>query len=256
MRAFTLMVCAMLMYGPACQRTAPPSPGPLSPVHAMRHCPDCHAGTQDDRCRDCHLELSQRLATGHGLHLSPRSPRVQGVPCAHCHKEHQGGRDLDGWTAIGGRDSFNHASAGMRLAGGPHAKLDCQRCHPKSPSRQGYLAPETLTCQPCHGDTHEGSLGADCLVCHNGESWTAPRFQHERQTKYPLQGKHLQAPCRGCHLAAPRRYKPAPTICVDCHRKDDIHRGTNGLDCTRCHDTAGWKPARISVLPAAQRKVP
>ena len=33
------------------------------------------------------------------------------------------------------------------------------------------------------------------------------------------------------------------TTCVSCHRADDVHRGSLGESCERCHDCKGWKPA-------------
>src|SRR5262249_61434452 len=55
----------------------------------------------------------------------------------------------------------------------------------------------------------------------------------------PPQHKHT----RGATNARPPTHnsKPAPIAWIGCHQKDDVHKGTYGTFCERCHTTSGWK---------------
>jgi hypothetical protein len=81
------------------------------------------------------------------------------------------------------------------------------------------------------------------------------RFDHAK-AGWALAGKHAKVKCQECH--DPRRITDgavkevagkgrktllgAPVTCVGCHF--DEHRGQVGTDCAKCHDAAGWKPAK------------
>jgi len=49
----------------------------------------------------------------------------------------------------------------------------------------------------------------------------------------------VAVPCEQCHLT--RQYRDVGHECVDCHKKDDVHKGNLGKECTRCHSPNGWK---------------
>lgn len=80
--------------------------------------------------------------------------------------------------------------------------------------------------------------GLDCTDCHTNATWKPLRtplaFDHDRQTRFPLQGQHARAACQRCHLDAKfDEPKLAPTDCGSCHV--DVHQGKLGPDCATCH---------------------
>ena len=85
-----------------------------------------------------------------------------------------------------------------------------------------------------------GDITIACEACHTAAGWRPLRedaeFDHDRQTPFPLTGRHEQANCRSCHLDlrfdAPEL---APDDCASCHV--DVHRAQLGTDCQTCHTT-------------------
>ena len=101
--------------------------------------------------------------------------------------------------------------------------------------------------QSPHGKLPEG---VDCSDCHTPRSWTpdpkAMTFDHERQTGFPLRGRHRDAPCRSCHLDlsfADPVLRDAD--CATCHA--DVHRGAYAQRCSDCHSAVSFHD-----LPALQ----
>ena len=86
---------------------------------------------------------------------------------------------------------------------------------------------------------HAGKLGKACDQCHTPDGWrSSVSFDHDF-TRFPLVGLHVAVPCEQCHLT--RQYRDMGHECVDCHRKDDVHKGDLGSECGRCHSPNGWK---------------
>lgn len=230
---------------------------------ASCHAPDdVHRGARGRACADCHTQTSWSDArfdhekeTGFGLlgahagaacqacHRSGRFEDELPRDCAGCHRaiDAHAGRfgsecaschGLEDWKPVG----FNHQrDAGFALPGA-HAKLGCHSCHvvpvsERKPARQ---------CATCHraDDVHAGTGGTDCAACHGTETWrNGLRFDHDLSA-FPLLGQHVAVPCASCH--ATRRFQDALTTCDACHRADDVHRGSLGEDCARCHHPNGW----------------
>jgi hypothetical protein len=71
------------------------------------------------------------------------------------------------------------------------------------------------------------------------------QFDHGRQTKFPLTGKHATTGCYNCHMTKNVTDASLPTSCFSCHARDDVHRGKFGKDCGRCHGTASFSTAII-----------
>jgi hypothetical protein len=101
--------------------------------------------------------------------------------------------------------------------------------------------------QSPHGKLPEG---VDCSDCHTPRSWTpdpkAMTFDHERQTGFPLRGRHRDVPCRSCHLDlsfADPVLEDAD--CATCHA--DVHRGAYAQRCSDCHSAVSFHD-----LPALQ----
>ena len=90
-----------------------------------------------------------------------------------------------------------------------------------------------------------GTLEIQCQNCHASSTWKpirqVPDFNHDTQTKYPLDGQHRTVGCVNCHV------KPVFTdigrTCASCHA--DLHRRQFGSSCETCHTTKTWSvPAR------------
>jgi len=194
---------------------------PLRGAHAKVKCDTCHTGDLyrdklGTTCISCH-----RKDDRHNGQLGNR--------CERCHGE-------DNWRRV---TSFDHDITRFPLIG-RHAIVPCEECH-RSPAFKG--AP--LNCASCHRDQHhEGRLGANCALCHNPNSWTRWRFDHDAQTRYPLTGAHRGLNCHGCHAIKNVTKIALPTDCYSCHREDDAHRGSFGRACERCHTTSSFKQGR------------
>jgi hypothetical protein len=100
-----------------------------------------------------------------------------------------------------------------------------------------------LTCNECHqsDDTHKGNFGTKCESCHTAKDWkNATKFDHDRDTKYLLKGKHKPVKCVACHKG--KLYdQNLKTNCITCHKKDDEHKGKYGQKCESCHIEKDWK---------------
>lgn len=180
-------------------------------------------------CAQCHIdERYQGIATDCvGCHAEDDIHKTRfGTACAECHV-------TDGWAKI----SFNHQqNTGFALTGA-HGKIDCQACHTTS------LTVPALRrdCISCHrrDDTHKGRNGPDCAQCHSTSAWTTTDFNHDRATRFALRGAHREVACEGCHLQSVTESLPGME-CIDCHRNDDPHEGSQGLDCASCHNELSW----------------
>ena len=96
-------------------------------------------------------------------------------------------------------------------------------------------------CASCHraSDVHAGKLGEQCEQCHTTEGWKSSiTFDHDL-TSFPLVGLHVAVTCEQCHRT--RKYRDAGHGCNDCHKSDDVHKGSLGADCAKCHSPNGWR---------------
>jgi hypothetical protein len=92
-----------------------------------------------------------------------------------------------------------------------------------------------------------GTLEIACQNCHASSTWKpirkAPDFDHNLQTKYPLEGQHRDVACVSCHV------KPVFTdvgrTCASCHA--DLHRRQFGASCETCHSVKTWAVQARSV---------
>jgi len=239
----TLVAAASLVGATAAHATAVESllmPGKVATAHAKLEetCTNCHdrtdRGRQTALCVDCHKDIAADVRDRHGFH--GRMPNAGAGKCVGCHTEHLG---RDGDIVRLNKLEFDHERTEFPLAGA-HRALACASCH-----KQGELYRKAQpACLSCHkqDDYHEGQLAATCADCHNMDSWTGARFDHNK-TAFALTGNHMSVSCGACHLGG--RYKPAPKTCVGCHATDDAHRGERGDDCGKCHTTTGWKEAKF-----------
>jgi len=253
------------------------APGPLSAPHKdLEHasCLSCHAaanGVPDKKCLDCHKDIRRSIEKPKSFH------KLTQKPCLSCHSEHKG-RDYD--SAIIDKLTFDHSKTGSPLSK-PHAKLACEECHKNKrtdkalrPEDTHYFGP-TPSCNSCHNkdDPHQFTgkfQSTDCSQCHRDDSWKVngiydsikpnklpppPHFFHNIETKYRVDGKHLDVRCNECHVKvdpsdtrgnATRQYS-WPDLnqktCESCHKNPHIGKFPPTLmnrKCNECHITSSW----------------
>lgn len=216
----------------------------LTGKHAVVECRACHRGhgpadfenfeslvkvTGQGKTRKTTVECM-----GCHRHKDVHKRQFTNDQCLTCHKQPGKVDQTDNPAAVAERMRIGHGPGKpFQLVDG-HKIADCKKCH-KNP-----IYKDTPTnCASCHADRlHRGSLGKDCLRCHEGAKWPATRFDHQK-TDYPLVGKHLEARCESCHPQ--KQFKPRPRECGDseCHLKDDAHDGSLGRKCQTCHNPSG-----------------
>ncbi len=252
---------------------------PLRGRHIEVACRSCHGpfpgqkaarykGLVFNACADCHADahVGQMGKSG-----SPASA------CDRCHT-------VDGFQPVR-FDLADHARTRYPLEGG-HRAVACARCHPNDPSLERKLPAavraglerqrrpvkvsllrvdrgiDAARCQACHRDVHAGQFAArvekgGCQACHQLASFKQLRFDHERDSRFPLLGKHAKAACAACHRAVPGpkgpvvRYRPLDMACAACHA--DPHAGQfaakGATDCRGCHGADDWKKTLFSHAP-------
>jgi hypothetical protein len=208
----------------------------LAGKHKDTKCNECHVDfhykdTPKD-CYSCHKKDDAKKENGHRGKF--------GTKCEKCH-------GADDWK----NSLFDHDRDTKYRLKGKHHEAKCTACH------TGNLFTDKLQtkCLVCHKKDddekgHRGSLGDKCQDCHDERSWKKTSFDHDKDTKYPLEGKHRTAKCESCHtsglkpLPGQKKIEKLPTKCVECHRKDDKekgHKGKFGEKCETCHNAKDWK---------------
>ncbi len=150
-----------------------------------------------------------------------------------CHSDHKG---KDYKLISLDEKTFNHDLTGYQLKD-RHASVDCKKCHKK----EGEFTDLSQDCASCHEDRHKGQLNNDCSRCHSFKGWKdLERFNHDRDSKYPLQGKHEGVKCDKCHPNA--RYKVSRfNECITCHKDPHADKPV----CSECHTPEGWKKIKM-----------
>ena len=220
-----------------------------------RHCHTDHKGratdvvrldreTFDHRLTDFALEGRHARAPCAGCHEPKTKFRDAPSGCIDCHRRddrHKGRlgeacqscHGPSGWKAV---KPFDHDKTRFPLVAA-HKKVACATCH----ADEVYKGLAT-TCIGCHrlNDSHQGQNGTRCETCHTPKRWKETKFDHARDTRFALRGKHAKAACASCHRANTYEIKP-PRDCAECHGKSDPHKGSLGKRCETCHSEDGWQ---------------
>src|SRR3990172_2645903 len=184
------------------------------------------------KCTGCHKaakKYSEAPAICNECHKKDDKHKGNfGAKCESCHIEKD-------WKEI----LFDHDKKTKYSLLGKHKEAKCASCH------KGDLYKDKLktTCVSCHkkddDKAHKGNFGAKCESCHIEKDWKDIPFDHDKQTKYLLLGKHKTAKCVSCHKGDLYKDK-LPSSCFLCHEKDDKHKGQEGKKCETCHDEQSW----------------
>ncbi|MEO1203389.1 MAG: cytochrome c3 family protein [Pseudomonadota bacterium] len=187
----------------------------LAGGHASLSCTACHKD-------DVQNELPTTCGTCHAL--DDTHGGQMGKDCGSCHSQ-------IAWTAP---VAFDHDLSTFPLTG-LHAAAACGACH-----ESNRFADAPSTCAQCHAqdDVHGGALGDSCGSCHNANGWTVTAFDHDTQTRFPLDGAHSSVGCDSCHRGDGQSAADVPATCGGCHASDDPHDGSFGLRCGDCHSTS------------------
>ncbi|HWS03008.1 MAG TPA: cytochrome c3 family protein [Gammaproteobacteria bacterium] len=193
----------------------------LKGAHTALSCSSCHVADKLFReapsaCVDCHRKTD------------PHKKRL-GEKCADCHVE-------TSWK----KTDYDHDKTDFALKG-KHREVICSACHPN----QRYENTPS-DCNSCHAlnDVHRGRNGTKCADCHDEQRWDKARFDHTKDTDFPLRDSHSKLACETCHTDALVDKKLA-TTCIGCHRADDTHHGRNGERCETCHSEKTWTESRF-----------
>ena len=236
---------------------------PLKGAHLDVACTACHGpfpgqkakfkGLTHETCDACHVDAHEGQ-----LVVAGKAP-----DCARCHTE-QG--------FVPAKFSVQmHEQTRFPLAGA-HQVVPCAACHQPTPSLRAKIPKATLVslkkkklqelfstaqfdfnkplqrCESCHADVHAAQFkNVACDTCHQASSFKTVRFEHDTDSRFPLEGAHRKVKCERCHFAprpeAAIRYKPLELGCGGCHL--DVHAGqfSKGAPakCETCHSLEGWK---------------
>ena len=201
---------------------------PLTGAHTATPCGECHTPHREtdvrayadipSDCKSCHSDP----------HAGQFSQEIESGDCISCH--------LDTAETFRIRPFDHVAETGFALLGA-HARTDCVGCHievifDQSPSpvlaRRFTNTPQD--CASCHTDVHRGQFVDydGCDSCHkSADQWKGVEFDHNTQSRFPLEGGHENVPCNGCHLPVELsdgtslvKFKPLGRECGDCHSAD------------------------------------
>lgn len=245
-----------------CHKSNPFESKPKTACTSCHEKDDEHKGRRGDRCQDCHTPQGWAKTTfNHATTRFPLRNSHATVACSSCHKgvlyedklslncvschkkndphKNQEGDACEkchsdkGWRV---EVAFSHDLTRFPLTG-LHAITPCAECHLTT----SFQEAETQ-CAACHkkDDPHGQALGRNCDRCHTPNGWRVWNFDHTKETRFPLEGKHEKLVCTGCHKRPAEGEIALSRDCFSCHEKDEPHRGAYGKQCGRCHTPQGF----------------
>lgn len=189
-----------------------------------------HADSTKTECKACHkpkIKYRDTPNTCNACHKKDdKHDGTLGASCENCHSEKN-------WKDT--KEKFDHNKTKFPLEA-KHIEVKCDECH-----KTKHFKEAETECYSCHkkDDKHKGVLGQKCANCHTAKDWKEETFDHNKDTKFDLRGKHQPLKCDACHKPSASTLKIA-TSCVSCHKKDDKHDGTLGDRCEKCHVEKSW----------------
>jgi hypothetical protein len=196
---------------------------PLTGAHFAIPCTACHQKTATGikfrllsyDCITCHSDP-------HEGHVDKFLDKISGYTkksgCQYCHS-------TESWSTV----AFDHTSTGFALEY-KHKDIRCISCHKRSIINKTVFKGLKPACYSCHEDIHYGQFEVvnnpdktECERCHQSDNWHHLIFNHIKDSKFPLRGKHAQIDCRACHKSDSKNgrifihYKPMETDCKSCH---------------------------------------
>ncbi len=235
---------------------------------APSRCVDCHEEHDPhqkqlgDDCKECHQPKTWRQTDfDHAVTEFPLRYKHEELACGSCHpNDRYEGTPTDCYSCHALNDNhggdygkrcdtchtpkewessiFDHDRDTEFALKHGHRDLRCSACH------EGELygrEDRDDACFSCHenDDAHGGRHGQECNECHSPRDWTDVDYDHDKESDFPLLGKHADLQCRHCHKGriADDEMK---TDCYACHRGDDVHAGQEGERCDSCHNEEGW----------------
>lgn len=211
---------------------------PLEGAHEKTECRACHvvAKTATQELGSAKVQLAWTEVACERCHVDPHKGRWATATggCRSCHdlnSFHRAGVD------VAAHDKFSYPLKGA------HRALPCVACHAElghDPARSTLVSgpvgvpalpfdQKRSACRDCHRNPHGASFedpGAkDCAGCHDEQTFVpATRFNHDRDSRFPLKGAHAKVACRSCHPIATGSdgktfvmYRPLDTACRSCH---------------------------------------
>lgn len=180
------------------------------------------------KCSKCHgtkgsyLGLNQECTS---CHKNRHADQFGSKKCLECH-------DVKAWKPA----IYNHFEKPKFKLTGKHKDVECAKCH-----RDDKFKGTTTICSDCHKNEHKDQfLGRKCEECHKSEGWKPSKYDHEKNKKFKLTGKHKDILCAKCHRKG--LYQNIGAECIDCHK--NLHKEQFAdLKCTECHKTKEWKPS-------------
>jgi hypothetical protein len=241
---------------------------------------DVHQGRFGNDCRKCHVTTSfknivedsfdhnktnfpllgkHKFVNCIGCHKTSLSKISEFQNCIGCHSDYHKGefafndsdKDCSECHTVNGfkPSTFSiekHSQTKFPLAGS-HLAVPCENCHYKNSEHHFRIKTD---CISCHQNVHKNEIsekymgGFDCSSCHNTILWSEVKFGHSK-TGFPLEDKHLNVSCRGCHFKNEElKFASTDSECITCH--NDIHFGqfeeAGVSKCERCHTFVNWLP--------------
>lgn len=247
---------------------------------------DAHAGNLGATCKECHFEgypwsevlfdhntqASFKLEGRHQVvsctkcHTSaPKEYKPVEQKCVSCHASqdvHQGklGQDCDKCHDVhGATPLFDHNTMTEYPLEGAHARADCKGCHYKpdvltaSKTYELDWAFEAVGthCAECHGDPHGLRPGAQCLGCHDLESFQNAAGKMGAGDIDAAGGEKVPSPDGGpaekAMFEGPRHDATGELETSGARARDRYHDvppfslrgGHSRLECNRCHGGRG-----------------
>ena len=214
---------------------------------------------KDVACAKCHAKAVFNLpfpkpdnCGNSGCHQSPHEGHLFGKrECEWCHSPTF--KTLK-------QQNFDHTERTRFDLGPAHKAIKCYNCHTKA---LGESKPSGA-CEQCHAkDNKHGDRFKEfgsppkCATCHpsGGPKFTPNMFNHAKNTRFVLTGKHADVKCRACHRGKdPSDFESFTKLingkgqadCMGCHQHKNVHdRKYTSSQCTGkgggtgCHTDAG-----------------